>query len=134
MGAFYVTVSVRHADSDEFEDLQALVDTGAVWTWIPRDILERLGHRPALKRRLQTADDRIIVRDAGEVRLKVGSEALSSLCIYGDPGSHVLLGITTMQEFSVESDPVNERLVPIVGLLMSNASSASSARSPVVTL
>ena len=119
MGAFYVTVGVRHADTDEFEDLQALVDTGAMWTWIPRDILERLGHRPTVMRRLQTADNRIIVRDAGGVPLKVGSEVLSSLCIYGDPGSHVLLGATTMQEFSVGPDPVNERLVPVVGLLMS---------------
>jgi aspartyl protease family protein len=116
MGAFYVTVGVRHADTDEFEDLQALVDTGAMWTWIPRDILERLGHRPTVVRRLQTVDNRIIVRDAGGVPLKVGSEVLSSLCIYGDAGSHVLLGATKMQEFSVGSDPVNERLVPVLGL------------------
>jgi hypothetical protein len=119
MGAFYVTIGIGRAGRDEFEELQALVDTGAMWTWIPRDILERLGHKPTLKRRLQTADNRIIVRDAGEVPIRIGSEVLSSLCIFGDPGSHVLLGATSMQEFSVGPDPVNERLVPVVGLLMS---------------
>jgi hypothetical protein len=31
----------------------------------------------------------------------------------------VLLGATTMQELSLAPDPVNERLVPVVGLLMS---------------
>jgi predicted aspartyl protease len=114
-----VTIGIGDADGSSFEEVRAKVDTGATWTWLPGDTLERLGHKPTLKRRLQTADNRIIVRDAGEVPLKVGSEVLSSLCIFGDPGSHVLLGATSMQEFSVGPDPVNERLVPVVGLLMS---------------
>jgi len=118
MGAFYATVSVASADGQQFENLRALVDTGAMWTWIPRDILERLGHRPTRKRRLQTADNRIIERDAGVIDVKIGDEVLPTLCIFGDPGSHVLLGATTMQEFSLAPDPVNERLVPVVGLLM----------------
>jgi hypothetical protein len=35
MGAFHTTIAVRHATEDRFEELQALVDTGAMWTWIP---------------------------------------------------------------------------------------------------
>lgn len=119
MGVFYVTIGIGTQDRSEFEEVQALVDTGAMWTWIPRDILERLGHKPAVKRRLQTADNRIIERDAAEVPIRIGAETLTPLCIFGDPGSHVLLGATTLQEFSLAPDSVNERLVPIVGLLMS---------------
>lgn len=119
MGVFYVTIGVGSADRERFEDVQALVDTGPMWTWIPRDILERLGHKPTVKRRLQTADNRIIERDAGEVPVRIGEETLTPLCIFGDPGSHVLLGATTLQEFSLAPDSVNERLVPVVGLLMS---------------
>ncbi len=117
MGAFYVTTGIGRADSGEFEELQA--DTGAMWTWIPHDILERLGHKPTARRRMQTADNRVLEPDAGPVPIKIGDEVLSPLCIYGDPGSHVLLGATSMQEFSVGPDPRNERLVPVVGLLMS---------------
>lgn len=119
MGVFNVTIGVGSADGSKIDELRALVDRGAMWTWIPRDILEGLGHQPTVKRRLQTADNRIIERDAGEVPIKIGEETLTPLCIYGDPGSHILLGATTLQEFSLAPDSVNERLVPIVGLLMS---------------
>ena len=118
MGVFYVTIGLGDPQREHFEDVRALVDTGAMWTWVPSDILERLGHRPTVKRRLQTADNRIIERDAGEIPIKIDGEVLSPLCIFGDPGSHILLGATTLQEFSLAPDTVNERLVPTVGLLM----------------
>ncbi len=118
MSVFRVTIEVQHAGGGRFETLEALVDTGATWTWLPRDVLERLGHRPTLKRRLQTADTRIIERDAGEVPIRIGDETLTSLCIFGDEGSQALLGAVTLEGFSLAPDPVNERLVPVVGMLM----------------
>ena len=118
MSVFRVTIEVQDARGGGFEPLDALVDTGATWTWLPRDILERLGHRPTLKRRLQTADKRIIERDAGEVPIRIGDETLTSLCIFGDEGSQALLGAVTLEGFSLAPDPVNERLVPVVGMLM----------------
>jgi len=101
MGAFYVTIA----------------DTAAAWTWLPKDILDRLGHKPARKRRLQMADNRIIERDAAFVPVRIGDETNPSLCIFGDVGSIPLLGATTMQEFSVAPDPVKEKLIPTVGVL-----------------
>ena len=83
----------------------------------PKDILDRLGHKPARKRRLQTADNRIIERDAAFVPVRIGDETNPSLCIFGDVGSIPLLGATTMQEFSLAPDPVKEKLVPTVGVL-----------------
>ncbi len=119
MSLFYVTIGIGDAKGERFEEIRALVDTGATWTWLPRDLLERLGHHPTLKRRLQTADKRIIDRDAGEVPVRIGEETLTNLCIFGDEGSQVLLGATTLEAFSLAPDPVNERLVPVVGMLMS---------------
>ena len=115
---FRVTIEVQGARGDGFEPLEALVDTGATWTWIPRDILARLGYTPTLRRSLQTADKRIIERDAGEVPIRIGDETLTSLCIFGDEGSQALLGAVTLEGFSLAPDPVNERLVPVVGMLM----------------
>ncbi|MGH3119107.1 MAG: retroviral-like aspartic protease family protein [Gaiellales bacterium] len=117
VGSFYILVAVSDSKVEQFEDVRMLVDTGAAWTWVPRDILDRLGHRPTVKRRLQTADKRIIERDAGMVTMRIGEEALATLTIFGDEGSIPLLGGTTLQQFSVAPDPVNERLVPVVGVL-----------------
>jgi clan AA aspartic protease len=116
MGAFYVTIQVLDAKGERSEEVRALADTGAAWSWLPQETLERLGHKPTLKRRLQTADNRIIVRDAGQVQMRIGEETLSTLCIFGDEGSIPLLGATTLHGFSLACDPVKERLVPVVGL------------------
>ena len=119
MGVFYVTIALGDPQGERFEELQALVDTGATWTWVPGEVLVRLGHKPTLKRRLRTADSRIIERDATEVPIRIGDEKLSSLCIFGDEGSQLLLGAVTLEGFGLSPDPVNQRLVPVVGLLMS---------------
>lgn len=50
--------------------------------------------------------------------LRIGDETLTSLCIFGDEGSQTLLGAFTLEGFSLAPDPVNERLVPVAGLLM----------------
>ena len=117
VGSFYITVAVSDSKVEQFEDVRMLVDTGAAWTWVPKDILDRLGHKPTVKRRLQTADKRIIERDAGMVTIRIGEEVLATLTVFGDEGSIPLLGATTLQQFSLAPDPVNERLVPIVGVL-----------------
>jgi hypothetical protein len=43
MGHFRVTLYVGHRAGERFAPIEALVDTGATYTWIPRDVLERLG-------------------------------------------------------------------------------------------
>jgi predicted aspartyl protease len=117
MGAFYVTIQVGDKAGSRFEDVRALADAGAAWTWLPKDLLEGLGHKPNLTRRLQTADNRVIVRDAGYVPVRIGDETAPTLTIFGDAGSIPLLGATTMQQFSLAPDPVKEELVPTVGIL-----------------
>ena len=118
MSVFRVTMEVQQASGGGCEPLEVLVDIGATWTWIPRDILARLGYTPTLKRSLRTADNRIIERDAGWIQLRIGQETSPSLCIFGDEGSEVLPGAFTLEGFSLAPDPVNERLVPVVGMLM----------------
>ena len=107
MSVFRVTIEVQDARGEGFQPLEALVDTGAIlrrgsgraWTWIPRDILARLGYTPTLKRSLRTADNRIIERDAGWVHLRIGEETGPSLCIFGGEGSEVLPGAFTLEGF-----------------------------------
>jgi predicted aspartyl protease len=125
MGNFWVEIEVIDAAGERSETVRALADTGAAlrrrsgqaWTWLPNELLEKLGHKPTLKRRLQTADNRIIERGAGYVPIRIGDETAPTLCIFGDEGSMPLLGATTLQQFSLAPDPVNERLVPVVGML-----------------
>lgn len=51
--------------------------------------------------------------------MRMADEVIPNLCIFGDLGSELLLGSTSLEAFSLAPDPVNQRLVPVVGLLMS---------------
>lgn len=117
MGAFRYRLEIGSRQGQTFEALNALVDTGATYTWVPRPVLERLGISPAFKREFQLADGRIIQRDVAQVIARIDGQSLYTLCIFGDEGSQPLLGVVTLEEFGLGVDPINRRLIPVPGLL-----------------
>jgi len=117
-GTFRYPVEVADLEGEYFEELRPWVDTGALYTQIPASILERLGHRPTLMRRLRLANGAIIERPVGSVPVRIGDELIPTLCVFGEEDSELLLGAVTLEQFSLAPDPVNETLVPVVALLL----------------
>ncbi len=113
MASFRVPIEIGPMDQSRFERMEALVDTGATYTVVPRDVLERLGIAPQLRRRFRIADGRLMELDMAVVMMKLEGQTLPTLCIFGEPGMDALLGVVTLEEFGLGVDPVNERLVPI---------------------
>ncbi len=116
MGTFSVTIELGSPDRHEFRRLSALVDTGATFTWVPRSILEDLGHKPTRRRQFELADGRIIECDMDEVPIRIEGEQLTTICIFADEGNRILLGAVTLEQFLLAPDPIKQKLVPIVGL------------------
>jgi predicted aspartyl protease len=56
MGLFDVEIEVGDAAGTTFERLSVAVDTGSLYTVIPRPLLERLGVRPYDTARFKLAD------------------------------------------------------------------------------
>ncbi len=110
---------IHSADGKEKREIQALVDTGATYTWIPRPVLEELGYRPAFKQRLRLADGNVIVRDGCEAVVEIDGARRTTVVIFGDPDSDALLGAVTLEQFSLAPDPISQRLIPVEALLMS---------------
>jgi clan AA aspartic protease len=117
MGSFRYRIEIGSQPGQTFEALDALVDTGATYTWIPRSVLERLGISPTFKRDFLLADGRTIQRDVAQVVARIDGQSLYTLCIFGDEGSEPLLGVVTLEEFGLGVDPVNRRLIPVPGFL-----------------
>ena len=46
VGTFSVEIEVGNPSREEFVAVEALVDTGAIYTMLPEDLLERLGVEP----------------------------------------------------------------------------------------
>lgn len=91
-----------------------LVDTGAAYTWIPGSILRRLGAVPQVNRKFKMADGSVIERPVAELPVRLDGETLTTMCIFGDEGSDLLLGALTLEQFSLGVDPVNRRLIAVV--------------------
>ena len=119
MGTFRYPITLYSPDGTRSRRVEGLVDTGATYTWMPRPLLEDLGHRPAFRRRMRLADGTSIERDGGEVPVEIDGARLTTVVIFGDPDSEALLGALTMEAFSLAPDPVARRLVPVLALLMS---------------
>lgn len=123
MGIFYQRIAVAADPTSPFEEVEALVDTGATYTWLPRSLLERLGVRPAFRREFETADGRVIERELAEVAIHLNGEIHFTLVVFGDEGTRPLLGVVTLETFGLGVDPVRQRLVPVRGLLMAQLAS-----------
>jgi predicted aspartyl protease len=118
MGTFSVTIEVGDPQGRNWEAVEALADTGATYTWISRDVLDRLGIGPEHRFEFEVADGRIIDRDVAQTWVRVDSEQRITLVVFGDIGSRALLGAYTLEGAGLSVDPVNRRLVRVRGLAM----------------
>lgn len=113
MGTFQQTIEVAAAPGGPFIALDAMVDTGSLYTWVPASVLRRLGVTPRERRTFVRADGTRIQRDVAWVEVRVGDQQAPTLCVFGDDGSSTLLGAFTLEGFGLAADPVNKRLVPM---------------------
>jgi clan AA aspartic protease len=116
MNTFTYEIAISSLRRRVFHKIEALIDTGATYTWIPFHILKKLGVRGTTIRKLQLANGKVVSRNAAEILVKINGETLSTLCIFGDDTSLSLLGAVTLEQFSLGVDPINKRLIPIVSL------------------
>jgi len=114
-------LAVGDPSGQRWETIEALVDTGSSYSWIPRDVLGRLGVQPRFRREFETADGRVVERELGEARAEYGGGGdVGTLVVFSDPGSLPLLGAYTLEGLGLGVDPLNERLIPVRGLAMTS--------------
>ena len=117
MGTFRVTLEIGDPGGQRFEQVEALVDSGDTYTFIPRSLLEALGVHPHRTMSFEIADGTRIERDFGRTWLKLDGGQEVSPVIFGDDEVTPLLGAVTLEIFGLGTDPVNTRLVPVTALV-----------------
>lgn len=121
MGTFHVTMDIGDSQGAVWETVDALVDTGSTYTWIPRQLLERLDVRLQFQREFETADGRVVQRDMVSTMVRWDGETMPKLVVFAGDGDAVLLGAYTLEGFALAPDPENRRLVRVRGLAMGAA-------------
>ena len=118
MGTFSVAIEIGDALGERWERIEALVDTGASYTAVPNDILERLGVEPTLSRRFRMADGRVSELPLAMTPCRLDGQQLPTLVVFIEPGAQPLLGALALETFAVAPDPLGQRLIPVDSLLM----------------
>jgi len=112
VATFRVTIEIGPMDQSRFEQIEALVDTGATYTVVPKDVLERLGITPQFRRRFRIADGRVVELDMAWAVVRVEGQMTYTICVFGEPETDVLLGRVTLQSLGLKVDTLKQRLVP----------------------
>ena len=120
MGMFKKKVKVSNIRKPElsFEE-EFWVDTGALYSFVPEDLLEKIGVEPTVTRDLVLADGRQEKRLLGFCDLQIEGLEGTIPCpvIFAPKGSLYLIGATALENFGVEVDPVHKRLKPILAVI-----------------
>jgi aspartyl protease family protein len=88
---------------------EGIVDTGAIYSVVPRRILEELGVKPVERRRFK-AFGGYVERDLGEVGIELMGRRRTITVIFGETDDATVLGVTALELFGLEVDPVRGTL------------------------
>jgi aspartyl protease family protein len=86
-------------------EVDAVVDTGATYSVVKRDVLEKLGIKPLERRRFR-AFGGYVERDVGEVGMALLGRRHIVPVIFGEEGDITIVGVTALEIFGLEVDVV----------------------------
>ena len=91
--------------------IEAIVDTGSEFTWLPGSLLAEAGITPRRKAAFHTATHETVEREVGYAIVQTeGLEAIDQL-VFALPGDMTLLGVHTLEGFGVAVDPIAHRFI-----------------------
>ena len=118
MGLTYIELTLANPASPQHTRCQQfLVDSGAVYSVVPRVLLEELGIQPHSKRSFTLASGEVIERELGDALFEYAGRKAASPVIFGQPGHANLCGMVTLESLGYALDPLRRKLVPLPMML-----------------
>ena len=97
--------------------IEVLVDTGAELTWLPAELLAKIGIAPRRKRTFLTATKQILEREVGYAILRAEGYETADEIVFAQPTDMSLLGVRTLEGFGVMVDNIAHRFVATTTLV-----------------
>jgi clan AA aspartic protease len=114
MGLTVLTLEVANPAAPERRAaVEFLVDSGAVYSFVPRHVLEGLGIEPHGRERFRLADGSTIERDRGDAVFVYGARRGAAPVIFGEAGDATLLGAVTLESLGLVLDAIRRDLRPL---------------------
>jgi predicted aspartyl protease len=114
MGILRTTIAVAPLGAPERtrELIDVMVDTGSEYNWIPADILADIGVVAERVERFETADGRVIEREAGFAMLYAAGRSTPTIVVFALEDDMVLLGAFGLEGLNLRIDLGRRQLVP----------------------
>jgi len=100
--------------------VEVLVDTGAELSWLPKQALLDAGITPRGKKRFYTVTKQLIERSFGYAILTAEGYTTNDEIVFAEQGDMFLLGVRTIEGFSVMVDNIGHRFVATAHLVISS--------------
>ncbi len=118
MGLTHIKASIANpARPQRAIEVKFLVDSGAVYSVIPAELLRKLGVKPHSKRTFILADGSEITRKIGEVLFRLDGRQGAAPVIFGEKDDSTLLGTVSLEALGMVLDPMKRELRPLPMLL-----------------
>ena len=118
MSTFRHSIAIGSPDGSRFEEIEALVDTGATLTVVPASLLRQIGVEPLRMQAFVLADGRRVEYPIGRVEVAVEGRSTPTLGVFGPEDVTATLGVVVLESVGLTIDPPHLRLVPTPGLLL----------------
>jgi len=98
-------------------ELEFLVDSGAIYTVVPEEVLKDLGIKPTSFEEFILANGEVIRKPIGNAYFEYKGKVRAAPVIFGDKDIY-LLGATTLDALGMLLDPIRRELRPLPMVLM----------------
>ncbi len=118
MGLNVLDVEVGNpANPDVTRKLEFLIDSGAVYSVVPTEVLEELGIQPIADQEFRLADGSKIVRRKGGALFRYGEAVGGGDVLFGEIDDCQLIGSLTLGSLGFALDPLKRQLKPLPMIL-----------------
>lgn len=113
MAVTYLTVKIANPKNEKkFFKRRLLVDSGAVYSVLPKEELEKIGIKPDHKQIFVLANNKEVEKKVGEARFIWNGCARTTPVVFGDKGVY-LLGAVTLETMGVIINPISRTIEPL---------------------
>ncbi len=114
MGLTTVTVEVGNpARPKKTVPVDFLVDSGAIYSVVPKKILKKLGIAPVAVETFTLANGEKIKRKKGIALFRFQGKVGGADVVFGEDGDILLLGAFTLESLGLALDPLKRELKPL---------------------
>ena len=115
MGTFSAKLRLWNPVAPEkVEEMELMVDTGAAFSWISRDRLQKLGISSSRKMPFRTIEGTVLERDLAIAYVSSDGQSVPDLVVMAEAGEMEVIGAHTIEGLGMAADPIQKKLIPTV--------------------